>query len=113
MLYLRTFTESKRFRYAVYATLTILVLSHLALIPVYYAEVFPLFCHWTYYPTDEEWYENCHQNYDVLPFIVFLASLTILLDLIILLLPCPAVWRLHLAKRQKVAIISILVAGIV
>lgn len=112
MLYLRTFTESKRFRYAVYATLSVLILSHIITIPLYWTGVTPLHCNWTYYPTDEEWYANCKENHDILPIIVFLAALTILLDLVILVLPCPAVWRLHLAKRQKLAIIGILVAGV-
>lgn len=42
--------------------------------------------------------------------IVFIAIMTIILDIIIRALPCPAIWRLHMAKRQKIALLLFLVA---
>lgn len=113
MLYLRTFTESKRFRYTIYAVISTLVITHAVSLAVFLADVTPLHCKWTIYPTDEEWYANCSYNYDSLPAVVFIAVMTIVLDIIILVLPCPAVWRLHMAKRQKIAILLLLVAGVV
>lgn len=113
MLYLRTFTESKRFRYTVYAILATLVITHVASLPVFLASVTPFYCQWTIYHTDEEYYSNCSENYNFLSWAVFIAVLTIVLDVIILALPCPAVWRLHMAKRQKIALLLVLVAGVV
>lgn len=113
MLYLRTFTESKRFRYIVYAVLSAVVITHLVTLTIYLAATSPFHCFWTIYPTEEEWYSNCSDKYDSLPSTVFIAVATIVLDIVILALPCPAVWRLHVAKRQKIAILFLLVAGIV
>lgn len=112
MLYLRTFTESKRFRNSIFAVLAILGITHVVTLAVYLADVYPLHCHWSIYATDEEWYANCSDNYDSLPAIVCIAVVTIVLDIVILALPCPAVWRLHMAKRQKIAIQFLLVAGV-
>lgn len=112
MLYLRTFTESKRFRYSIFVVLAILIISHVVTLAVYLGSNSPFHCHWSEYPTDEEWDANCKGNYDSLPSVVFIAVMTIVLDIVILVLPCPAVWRLHMAKRQKIAIILLLVAGV-
>lgn len=114
MLYLRTFTESKRFRYIVYVVLSILLITHGATIPVFLANIIPFHCQWSIYPTDDEWNSKCgdSEKYDVLPWVVFIAVLTIVLDIVILALPCPAVWRLHMAKRQRIAILLVLVAGV-
>lgn len=112
MLYLRTFTESKRFRYIIYAVLFALVSTHLIILIVSLVDITPTRCHWAIYPTDEEWYSNCSENFDLLPAVIFIPVSTILLDIVILVLPCPAVWKLHMAKRQKIAILLLLVAGV-
>lgn len=112
MLYLRTFTESKRFRYTIYVILATLIITHVATFPIYFSDITPFHCHWSIYPTDEEWFSRCSENYNILPWMVFLAVLTIVLDIVILALPCPAVWRLHMARRQKIAILLLLTAGV-
>lgn len=112
MLYLRIFTESKRFRYTIYVVLATLVTTHMATFPVYYSDLTPFHCHWTIYPTEDERYSRCSEKYDALPWIVFIVVLTIVLDIVILTLPCPAVWRLHMARRQKIAILLLLTAGV-
>ena len=112
MLYLRTFTESKRFLYIVYAVLFALVSTHLIIFTLSLADVTPTRCHWAMNPTDEDWYSNCSENYTLLPAVIFIPVSTILLDIVILVLPCPALWKLHMAKRQKIAILLLLVAGV-
>lgn len=115
-LYLRTFTESRRFRYTVIATLVILVASHVPLLAVYVFWITPVSCSWIQTETQEEYFTICHVNVEFnlfLRLVLTLAVLTVVLDIVVLSLPCRAVWRLHLPKRQKVVILVTLVSGVV
>ena len=116
LLYLRTFTESRLFRYTVYATLFLLVGSHVPLLVIFIVAVTPVYCAWTFFETDEENIRTCHKNLDdeiFLRLILFIAVLTVVLDIIVLSLPCRAVWRLHLPQRQRLAILITLISGVV
>lgn len=116
LLYLRTFTESQRFRYCAYAVMFVLVSVHTVTFPIYWSALSPVSCQWRVFTNDDDFDANCKQhlspdrdNY----WFSFLAAITIVLDLVILIMPCPPVWRLHMAKRQKMVVIGILVSGIV
>ena len=39
------------------------------------------------------------------------ASLNILIDLVLLLLPLPVLWRLHITKRQKIGLMAVFILG--
>ena len=74
----------------------------------------PTACYWLLFPTDEEWYAHCKITFvaGAGNYYVFLNAFAILLELVILYLPCRPVWRLHLAKRQRIAIMIIILAGV-
>lgn len=42
-----------------------------------------------------------------------LAALTILFDLVVLITPCPMVWRLQMSKWQRIVILGMLLVGAV
>lgn len=116
LLYLRTFTESRRFRIIAYVVMCLLVTVHIITFPIYWFALSPVSCQWRVFTTDEDFDANCTRH--MAPgrdnhWFTFLAAITIVLDLVILIMPCPAVWRLHMAKRQKIVVIGILVSGIV
>lgn len=115
-LYLRTFREGRIFAITVYAVLFVLVTSHIGFIFAYLFAYLPVRCSWAQYETDEEWEAHCRRGYDLkilTGLTIFISALTVVLDLVILALPCRAVWRLHLPKRQKLAILFTLLSGVV
>ena len=115
-LYLRTFREGRIFAITIYAVLFVLVTSHIAFIFAFLFFNLPVSCAWVQYETDEDWDAHCRQTYDVnilTGLTIFILVLTVVLDLIILALPCRSVWRLHLPKRQKLAILFTLLSGVV
>lgn len=114
LMYLRTFTESRRFRWIVYGLLTILIFTHLGIFPLWFVQYLPVDCEWINFETDEQSdAHGCTDHLDMKPFIVCIAALGIIFDFIILGLPCPAIMRLHLPKRQKIGILVIISAGLV
>lgn len=116
LLYLRTFTEGRVFRNVVYTLLFTIVVSHVSFAFCYIFFCLPVNCAWTTYETEEEDEKYCTENINgdvIVRLIVFISVLTVLLDLIILVLPCRAVWRLHLPFRQKLVILITLISGVV
>lgn len=113
--YLRTFTESRLFRYTVWGILFVLVTSHVSLLILFIINVMPITCAWRTFQFDEDFDASCHFTFSYqifLRLIIFSAALTVALDIIIVALPFRPVWRLHLPKRQKVAILLIMGSGI-
>jgi hypothetical protein len=116
LLYLRTFTEGRVFRIAVYTLLLLIVISHVSFALTYIFFYLPVSCAWKIFEHEEDYEKYCPQNVDadvIMELIIFISTLTVSLDLIILVLPCRAVWRLHLPKRQKLVILITLISGIV
>lgn len=114
-LYRRTFIEGRLFRYMVDAVLFVLVTSHVAFLCTLIFALSPPSCAWRQFETDEDYYASCSRPFSLvvlLRLIVWISSLTVVLDMIIISLPCRAVWRLHLPKRQKLVILITLMAGI-
>lgn len=115
-MYLRTFTGSRSFRYTVWVLLFLVITSHVVGFLLYAASRSPIFCFWKEYQTDEEWDSHCRENLSrevIIGYLIFLNAFTIALDLVIIYLPCRPVWQLHLPKRQRIAIMMIILAGIV
>lgn len=115
-LYIRTFTEGRLFRRTVQALMGVIIISHVATICVVRFDTNRLECHWKYYETDEEFLEKCPSNFDyhvIYAVVTWISALTVVLDVIIMALPCRAVWRLHLPRRQKLAILITLISGVV
>ena len=113
-LYLRVFTEGHIFGYTIYALLLVIVASHISFIFTFLFSTTPVRCSWVVFETEEEFLNTCHDHVDgqvVLILFLFISSLTVVLDIIILSLPCRAVWRLHLPERQKLAILITLISG--
>lgn len=95
-------------------SLTILTLTHLGVFPLWFLQLRPVACQWKQFETDEEEEAyGCVDFFDLKPYLICIAALTIVLDFLILALPCPAIWRLHLPKRQKIGILVIISAGMV
>ncbi|MCJ1425996.1 hypothetical protein MMC29_003898 [Sticta canariensis] len=116
LMYLRTFTGSRSFRYTIWVLLFLVIASHVVGFLIYAASVSPVSCIWIEYQTDEEAESHCRENWSdevIIGYLTFLNAFTIALDLVILYLPCRPVWRLHLPKRQRIAIMMIILAGII
>lgn len=113
LLYLRIFSNSRNLRFAVYAALATVVASHIGTLIVTTFDLRPLKCHWIYILTDEEWDAMCAEYWDDDIAYIFMSVFTIVLDILILAIPCPAVWKLNMPKRQKIGVMIIFSAGLV
>ncbi|MCJ1268724.1 hypothetical protein MMC22_008612 [Lobaria immixta] len=113
LLYLRIFSNSRNLRFAVYAALATVVASHIGTLIVTTFDLRPLKCHWIYILTDEEWDAMCAEYWDDDIAYMFMSVFTIVLDILILAIPCPAVWKLNMPKRQKIGVMIIFSAGLV
>ena len=113
-LYIRTFTESRVFRRIVQALMVVIVVSHVVMILLLRFDRPRIECHWKMME-DEEYERLCPRKIDVnvlYIMITWISTLTVVLDVIIMALPCPAVWRLHLPRPQKLAILITLISGV-
>lgn len=75
----------------------------------------PVNCHWTYFPTGAEFEARCTRlklGAILVPYSLFLNAFTVAVDVMVFYLSCRPVWRLQLAKRQKISILIILFAGV-
>lgn len=114
-MYLRAFTGNKRSKHTIWVLMFLIIGAHLVAFFGWTFSTFPDKCHWTFYPTDEEFAARCHHPPIALKlpdYNIFLLIFTVIMDLIILYLPCRPVWRLQLAKRQRISILAILFAGV-
>lgn len=112
ILYLRTFTAKGAFRVTLWIVMIAIILSHAQVLIVYWAKVGPYDCIWKYATLPVElWNTFCHKRYNNLPNWVFVSILTVFLDVVVLALPIRAVWKLHMEKRQKIAVVMLVGAG--
>ena len=114
-LYRRTFTNGRLFRYTVDAVSFVLVTSHVAFLGAFLFAFLPPSCAWKSFETEEEYLASCSEPIPEVTFyrlIIWITALTVVLDVIIISLPCRPVWRLHLPKRQKLIILITLMAGV-
>lgn len=112
ILYIRVFTESRKFRRTAQALMAVIIISHVAIIFVQLFQRDRMDCNWRYLEPDID----CRDRVDVdtlLILLTFISVLTVVLDVIILALPCPAVWKLHLPRPQKLAILITIISGVV
>lgn len=116
LFYLRIFSTSTRtFKAIIWVVFFAIIFSHLTAISVYLYSRWPPTCLWAIYETFEDYHSHCKDAGNpgaVIVYYCVLSAFTIFLDIIILYLPCPSVWQLHLAKRQKLAILFIMLAGV-
>lgn len=110
LLYLRVLSNSRRNRIFIYLALGVIVSATLAAIVVTTADTRPFPCHWIW--ADGVDGEPCRMVWDDDDCYLFTGALTIVLDLVVLYLPCPAVWRLHLQRRQKIGVLIIMLTGV-
>lgn len=111
LLYLRVLSNSRRNRIFIYLALGVIVSATLAAIVVTTADTRPFPCHWIW--ADGVDGEPCRMVWDDDDCYLFTGALTIVLDLVVLYLPCPAVWRLHLQRRQKIGVLIIMLTGVI
>ena len=111
LLYLRTFAVSSKFRWTMWVLIFILVSTHITHWFVYWLSNTPLDCAWKAYP-DVQAPLVCYERFDPGDYIIFIPVLNIIMDIIILIMPCPYVLRLQLPKRQKIIILGIILAGV-
>lgn len=115
LLYLRTFAIDRKFRWTIWVVLFITVASHFVCWMLLWAETSPLKYNWILYPTQELSKAHCAQHLDgqyPRMYIVLVAPLNVILDMIVLAMPCPHVWRLQIPKREKTMIMIILLTGV-
>lgn len=115
LLYLRTFAIDRNFRWTTWIVIFITVASHFVCWILLWAEASPLKCHWVLYPTKDLSRANCTFHFDGefnKIYLVFIAALNVVLDIIVLAIPCPHVWRLHIPKKEKIMIMIILLTGL-
>lgn len=94
----------------------VLVTSHVSVFICFVVWATPVRCAWIQLESDEEYDALCKENFEYenfLRLIIFSAVLTVILDIVIVALPCRPIWRLHLPTRQKIVILLTLVSGIV
>lgn len=112
LMYLRTFTAPGKFRKTLWVVLGIIIVTSLVVIPLYWNTIAPLECEWKYITLDFDlWTQFCNSRYSDTPYWLFMAALSIVLDIIVIVLPCHAVWKLHMVRRQKIAVIVMIAAG--
>ena len=113
ILYLRTFTTKGAFRITLWTVLVLVVLGHGQVIVLYWVKLDPNnTCQWKYSSLDFTlWKAMCHERFSDLENWVFIAGFTVLLDIVVLVLPIRAIWKLQMAKRQKIAISMLMGAG--
>ena len=105
MLYLRIFGSNKKFRYAVYFGI-------LAVFAVYLAYV-PLLAYFCTPAIGKPWsslevFSKCRR---LEPFAIVSGSCNIFLDIYILLLPMPMIWRLQMPLQKKIGILAVFTTG--
>ena len=114
-MYLRAFTGNKTFKRTIWVLIFLITSAHLVAFFGWTFSTFPVKCHWTFYPTDAEFDTRCHHPpmaAKLPPYNLFLLVFTVVMDCVILYLPCRPVWRLQLPKRQRLSILAILFAGV-
>lgn len=112
ILYLRTFTQKGLFRVTLWTILVAIVLSHAQVIVLYWAKLDPFVCLWKYSTIlGALWNALCRLRYDQFRNWIFVSIFTVVLDIIVLVLPIRAVWKLHMARRQKIAVSMLIGAG--
>lgn len=113
--YPRVFTtRNAPFKYTVWVLICLITGAHMVAFLGWNFSTLPVPCHWTFYPTDEEWGARCHRSAMgsiLVPYSLFLNVFTVAMDLVILYLPYRPVWRLNIAKRQRISILMIFFAG--
>lgn len=93
----------------------LIISTHAVTVPVYCYGSHPLSCEWQVFVSDEEYESHCIQrvNEDFFnAWLVFLNAFTIVLDIVIIIIPCRPVWKLNMPKRQKIVVLGIFVSGI-
>ncbi len=103
-LYLRLFSANKRFKLTVYVAMGIVVATALAFLLVTCLQCIPLRILW------QLDFQNGHCiNIPRMAFIgVIVNALT---DVLVLCLPLPLIWRLHLPLRKKIGVTLIFASG--
>lgn len=112
LLYLRIFSRNRTLRYIAYSVLFLLVVAHLGTIIGTVADIRPGPCHWLYLLSEEDYDKTCTVYWDDDPFYIAMSVITIVFDFVILILPCPDVWRLNMPKRQRLGVMIIILTGL-
>lgn len=112
LLYLRVFSITRMLRFAIYVALFMVVTSHIVAFFITTMDVQPIDCHWKAFQTDADYFAHCKEPWDDAISYVFIGAFTVVLDLVILAIPCPAVWKLNMPKRQKIGVILIFSTGL-
>ncbi|KAL8900042.1 MAG: hypothetical protein Q9207_005880 [Kuettlingeria erythrocarpa] len=106
LFYLRLFPKqstSRRWRGSLYTIAAVLLLYLTAGLPVTVFQCRPVAYMWT-----RQGKGSCN---DHLAFLYFSQAYMIATDIIILCLPIPVVWRLHLRKGKKIGVLTIFLLG--
>ena len=113
LLYLRTFTEKGLFfRITLCSILYMIAISHLIVVSLYWFKIWPFHCKWRYVTLPPDlFFSVCNLRYSDLKSWVFVSIFTVIMDLFVIILPIRAVWKLHMARRQKMAVTGLIAVG--
>lgn len=89
------------------------VSSHVVILFITTLDIRPINCHWKAFRTDDDFDRHCKEYWDDTTAYVFMSVFTVVLDLTILAIPLPAVWKLNMPKRQKIGVTIIFSTGLV
>ncbi len=106
LMYLRIFNTTRWFRLIVYGTMFVVVGVHFGCIVGYLCQNRPISAYWD--PVRDEATEWVSMDNPI----IALAVITIITDVIVLILPIPITWRLHMRMRQKLIVMGILLVGV-
>lgn len=96
--------------------MAVIIITHVIMIFLLAFDYTRISCHWKMYEDEDEADRLCRRTIDfqvLFIWITFISTLTVVLDVIIIALPCRAVWRLHMPRAQKLAILITLISGVV
>lgn len=115
LLYLRTFLSTRRkLRWLVFVLIAVVLLSHFLVILLDFVSYPHLYCYWKEFGDDEEALDKeCPSLFDDTIFYLTVNTFNIVLDIMILIIPCRVVWRLQVPRKQKIILFGILFAGVV
>lgn len=104
-LYYRIFHASQRFRMVLYAVMTFVLLSGVSALPVFIFGCWPINFFWD--KSVQGGVCTAFNNY----FYLTEAAINIFIDVILLILPMPMVWKLQISQAQRLGLMGVFALG--
>lgn len=105
-LFRRIFT-TQTFRRIVDGFLAVQIIWSIAFVFATIFQCVPVSTHWNYFV-----YAGAPQCIDLIPYYYALAITDVAMDIAMLILPIPMIWRLHLPIRKRLNVLGLLLLGV-